>query len=64
MEVAHVYAMTFIGSGLLIEPVPVAGAFTTQAFHPWLFAEIIREVYRVPITSWADYGCLEASESP
>jgi hypothetical protein len=64
MQVSHVYAMTFIGCALLIEPVPVAGAFATQGFHLWLFAEIIRKVYRVPITGCANYGSLWASESP
>jgi hypothetical protein len=64
MEVPHIDAMAFASSGLLIEPVPVAGAFGTQGFHLWLFAEIIRKVYRVPITGCANYGCLWASESP
>src|SRR5215208_5397602 len=47
-EVPHVYAMTFIGRGFLIEPVPVAA---THAAHknlsPSLFAEIIRQVHNI-----------------
>jgi hypothetical protein len=34
MEVAHVYAMTLAGRSLLIEPVPVAGAFAAHNFLP------------------------------
>src|SRR5215208_8156329 len=34
VEVAHVHAMTLIGRGLLIEPVPVAGALAAHNFLP------------------------------
>jgi hypothetical protein len=32
VKVAHVYAMTLISRDLLIEPVPVAGAFAAHIF--------------------------------
>jgi hypothetical protein len=32
IEIPHVYAMTLIGSGLLIEPVPVAATYAAQNF--------------------------------
>ena len=34
MEVPHVYAMTFLGCGFLIEPVPVAATFAAHNFLP------------------------------
>jgi hypothetical protein len=34
MEVAHVHAVTFIGSGFLIEPVPVAATHAAYNFLP------------------------------
>ena len=33
-EVPHVYAMTFLGCGFLIEPVPVAATFAAHNFLP------------------------------
>jgi hypothetical protein len=34
MEVAYVYAMTFLGCGFLIEPVPVAATHAAHNFLP------------------------------
>ena len=34
MEVPHVYAMTFLGCGFLIEPVPVAATHAAHILLP------------------------------
>ena len=66
VKVADIYAVAFVGRGLLVEAIPAAATYAAQDFSPRLFAEIIREVYRIPSTTcvnplylWACDSCRE-----
>jgi hypothetical protein len=60
VKVADIHAVAFVGGGLLLEAVPDAATYAAQDFSPRLFAEIIRQVYKVPSTTCAGPPCLWA----
>jgi hypothetical protein len=59
VEIADIQAVACVGRGLLVEPIPAAATYAAhESFASSFFAEIIRQVYRVPTSFRANFPYL------